>query len=44
VSPLRAVGEALALGDTLGLDRTTVLDVLAETPTGATVKIKAPEH
>ena len=39
---ITALGEALALGDTLGLDRTTVLDVLTETPIGSTVKIKRP--
>jgi len=39
---ITALGEALALGDTLRLDRATVLDVLAETPIGATVKIKRP--
>jgi len=37
---ITALGEALALGDTLGLDRTTVLDVLTETPIGTTVKAK----
>ncbi|MFJ3407888.1 NAD(P)-dependent oxidoreductase [Promicromonospora sp. NPDC090134] len=35
-----AFGEALALGDTLDLDRSTLLDVLAETPIGATVRAK----
>jgi 3-hydroxyisobutyrate dehydrogenase-like beta-hydroxyacid dehydrogenase len=35
-----AFGEALALGDALGLDRSTLLDVLAETPIGATVRAK----
>jgi len=37
---ITALGEALALGDTLGLDRTTVLDVLTDTPIGTTVKAK----
>jgi 3-hydroxyisobutyrate dehydrogenase-like beta-hydroxyacid dehydrogenase len=37
---ITAFGEALALGDTLGLDRTTLLDVLAETPIRATVRAK----
>ena len=37
---ITALGEALALGDTLGLDRATVLDVLTETPIGTTVKAK----
>jgi len=35
-----ALGEALALGGTLGLDRTTLLDILAESPIGATVRGK----
>ena len=39
---ITALGEALALGDTLRLDRSTVLDVLTETPIGATVKAKRP--
>jgi 3-hydroxyisobutyrate dehydrogenase-like beta-hydroxyacid dehydrogenase len=39
---ITALGEALALGDTLGLDRTTLLEVLAETPIGATVRTKRP--
>ena len=39
---ITALGEALALGDSLGLDRATVLDVLADTPIGATVKAKRP--
>jgi 3-hydroxyisobutyrate dehydrogenase-like beta-hydroxyacid dehydrogenase len=39
---ITALGEALALGQSLGLDRATVLDVLAETPIGATAKIKRP--
>ena len=39
---ITALGEALALGDTLGLDRATVLDVLTETPIGATVTAKRP--
>jgi 3-hydroxyisobutyrate dehydrogenase-like beta-hydroxyacid dehydrogenase len=34
------VAEALALADRLGLDEQTVLDVLAESPIGATVKSK----
>jgi 3-hydroxyisobutyrate dehydrogenase-like beta-hydroxyacid dehydrogenase len=39
---ITALGEALALGDALGLDRTTLLDVLADTPIGATVRAKRP--
>ena len=39
---ITAVGEALALGGTLGLDRATVLDVLAATPIGATAMSKRP--
>lgn len=35
-----AFGEALALGDTLGLDRSVLLDVLAESPIGSTVQAK----
>ena len=37
---ITALGEGLALGESLGLDRASVLDVLAETPIGATVKLK----
>lgn len=37
---ITAFGEAVALGDRLGLDRATLLDVLAESPIGATVKGK----
>jgi 3-hydroxyisobutyrate dehydrogenase-like beta-hydroxyacid dehydrogenase len=37
---ITALGEALALGDTLGLDRATLLDVLSDSPIGATVKAK----
>jgi 3-hydroxyisobutyrate dehydrogenase-like beta-hydroxyacid dehydrogenase len=39
---ITALGEALALGETLGLDRATALDVLADTPIGATVSAKRP--
>ena len=39
---ITALGEALALGDSLGLERGTVLDVLAETPIGPTVRAKRP--
>lgn len=35
-----AFGEALALGDTVGLDRRALLDVLAESPIGSTVRAK----
>jgi 3-hydroxyisobutyrate dehydrogenase-like beta-hydroxyacid dehydrogenase len=35
-----ALGEALALGDTLGLDPGTLLDILADSPIGATVRGK----
>ena len=35
-----AFGEALALGDALGLDRSALLDVLAESPIGSTVAAK----
>jgi 3-hydroxyisobutyrate dehydrogenase-like beta-hydroxyacid dehydrogenase len=35
-----AFGEALALGDTLGLDRSVLLDVLAESPIASTVQGK----
>jgi 3-hydroxyisobutyrate dehydrogenase-like beta-hydroxyacid dehydrogenase len=34
---IAAFGEALALGDTLGLDRSVLLDVLADSPIGSTV-------
>ena len=37
---IAALGEALALGDTLELDRTALLDVLAESAIGATVRGK----
>lgn len=37
---MAALGEALALGDTFGLDRTTLLDILAESPIGPTVHAK----
>jgi len=37
---MSAVGEALALADALGLDQALVLDTLAESPVGATVKSK----
>jgi len=37
---MSALGEALALADRLGLDQTLVLDTLAESPLGATVKSK----
>jgi 3-hydroxyisobutyrate dehydrogenase-like beta-hydroxyacid dehydrogenase len=37
---MSAVGEALALADALGLDEQAVLDILAESPVGATVKGK----
>ncbi|MDQ6927960.1 MAG: NAD(P)-dependent oxidoreductase [Actinomycetota bacterium] len=37
---MTALGEALALADALGLDQTDVLDVLAESPIGVTVKSK----
>ncbi|QGN58833.1 NAD(P)-dependent oxidoreductase [Nostocoides sp. HKS02] len=39
---IAALGEALALGDTLGLQPSTTLDVLAETAIGATVTAKRP--
>ncbi|MDT4934021.1 MAG: 3-hydroxyisobutyrate dehydrogenase [Pseudonocardiales bacterium] len=35
-----AAGEALALGRELGLDQSTVLDVLTDSPVGATVRAK----
>jgi 3-hydroxyisobutyrate dehydrogenase-like beta-hydroxyacid dehydrogenase len=37
---IAAFGEALALGDTLGLDRAVLLDILAESPIGSTVRAK----
>jgi 3-hydroxyisobutyrate dehydrogenase-like beta-hydroxyacid dehydrogenase len=37
---ITALGEALALGDALGLDEPTLLDVLTESPIGATVRNK----
>jgi 3-hydroxyisobutyrate dehydrogenase-like beta-hydroxyacid dehydrogenase len=37
---MTALGEALALGDTLELDRSTLLDILAESPLGPTVRAK----
>src|SRR6266545_4609694 len=37
---ITALGEALALADELGLDRTVALDVLADTPIGAIVSVK----
>jgi 3-hydroxyisobutyrate dehydrogenase-like beta-hydroxyacid dehydrogenase len=37
---MAALGEALAVGDTFGLDRTTLLDILAESPIGPTVRAK----
>jgi 3-hydroxyisobutyrate dehydrogenase-like beta-hydroxyacid dehydrogenase len=37
---IAAFGEALALGDALGLDRSPLLDVLAESPIGSTVRAK----
>jgi 3-hydroxyisobutyrate dehydrogenase-like beta-hydroxyacid dehydrogenase len=37
---IAAFGEALSLGDALGLDRAALLDVLAESAIGATVKAK----
>jgi 3-hydroxyisobutyrate dehydrogenase-like beta-hydroxyacid dehydrogenase len=37
---ITALGEALALGDTLDLDRTALLDVLAESAIGTTVRSK----
>jgi len=39
---MSAVGEALALADGLGLTQALVLDSLAESPVGATVKSKRP--
>jgi len=37
---MAAFGEALALGDTLGLDRAVLLDVLAQSPIASTVQAK----
>jgi 3-hydroxyisobutyrate dehydrogenase-like beta-hydroxyacid dehydrogenase len=37
---IAAFGEALALGEALGLDRTSLLDVLEESPIGVTVRGK----
>jgi 3-hydroxyisobutyrate dehydrogenase-like beta-hydroxyacid dehydrogenase len=37
---MSALGEALALADALGLDEATVLDLLAQSPIGATVESK----
>jgi 3-hydroxyisobutyrate dehydrogenase-like beta-hydroxyacid dehydrogenase len=37
---IAAFGEALALGDALELDRSTLLDVLGESPIGSTVRAK----
>ena len=37
---MAALGEALALGDAFGLDRKAVLDVLADSPIGSTVRAK----
>ena len=37
---MTALGEALALADALGLDQAAVLDVLSESPIGATTKSK----
>jgi 3-hydroxyisobutyrate dehydrogenase-like beta-hydroxyacid dehydrogenase len=37
---IAAFGEALALGDALGLDRSALLDVLADSPIGTTVRAK----
>jgi 3-hydroxyisobutyrate dehydrogenase-like beta-hydroxyacid dehydrogenase len=37
---IAAFGEALALGNDLGLDRSVVLDVLSDTPIGSTVEAK----
>jgi 3-hydroxyisobutyrate dehydrogenase-like beta-hydroxyacid dehydrogenase len=39
---IAAFGEALALGDTLGLNRAILLDVLAESPIASTVQAKRP--
>jgi 3-hydroxyisobutyrate dehydrogenase-like beta-hydroxyacid dehydrogenase len=37
---MTAAGEALAIGDVLGLDRATLLDTLADSPIGTTVRAK----
>jgi 3-hydroxyisobutyrate dehydrogenase-like beta-hydroxyacid dehydrogenase len=37
---IAAFGEAVALGDTLGLNRSVVLDALTDTPIGVTVRAK----
>jgi 3-hydroxyisobutyrate dehydrogenase-like beta-hydroxyacid dehydrogenase len=37
---IAAFGEALALGEILGLDRSVLLDVLADSPIGSTVRAK----
>jgi 3-hydroxyisobutyrate dehydrogenase-like beta-hydroxyacid dehydrogenase len=37
---IAAFGEALALGDVLGLDRSVVLDLLADSPIASTVAAK----
>jgi 3-hydroxyisobutyrate dehydrogenase-like beta-hydroxyacid dehydrogenase len=37
---MAALGEALSPADTLGLDRETLLDILAESPIGTTVRTK----
>jgi 3-hydroxyisobutyrate dehydrogenase-like beta-hydroxyacid dehydrogenase len=37
---ITALGEALAVGDTFGLDRTRLLDILADSPIGPTVRAK----
>jgi 3-hydroxyisobutyrate dehydrogenase-like beta-hydroxyacid dehydrogenase len=37
---ITALGEALAVGDTLGLDRTSLLDILVDSPIGPTVRNK----
>jgi 3-hydroxyisobutyrate dehydrogenase-like beta-hydroxyacid dehydrogenase len=37
---MTAAGEAVALGDVLGLDRGTVLDVVANSPVGGVIKAK----
>jgi 3-hydroxyisobutyrate dehydrogenase len=40
VAAIVAAGEALALGRALGLDESSILDVLAESPVGSTVRAK----
>jgi 3-hydroxyisobutyrate dehydrogenase-like beta-hydroxyacid dehydrogenase len=40
VASMVVLGEALALAEALGLDRSTVLDVLADSPIGPTVRAK----